>query len=121
VSIFDSKRVTTASKPVEAIKYLSGHNFFMLSKTEQEFLRNPDKFSPDYARSLRHRIKAKRAQMRDELSLFGVAESSNSAADCSNNNQNPKQALSMNQGQNWSLRRDLDPRPLPYQGNAPPG
>jgi len=26
----------------------------------------------------------------------------------------------MNQGQNWSLRRDLDPRPLPYQGNAPP-
>ena len=21
----------------------------------------------------------------------------------------------------WSLRRDLDPRPLPYQGNAPPG
>ena len=22
---------------------------------------------------------------------------------------------------NWSLRRDLDPRPLPYQGNAPPG
>ena len=21
----------------------------------------------------------------------------------------------------WSLERDLDPRPLPYQGNAPPG
>ena len=21
----------------------------------------------------------------------------------------------------WSLGRDLDPRPLPYQGNAPPG
>ena len=23
--------------------------------------------------------------------------------------------------QNWSLGRDLDPRPSPYQGDAPPG
>ena len=93
----------------------------MLSKTEQEFLRNPDKFSPDYARSLRHRIKAKRAQIQDELSLLGVAEINNGAADCSNNGLNSKCVASMNPGQEWSLRRDLDPRPLPYQGNAPPG
>jgi hypothetical protein len=113
--------ITIANKPVEAIKYRSNHIFLMLSKTEQEFLRNPDKFSPDYARSLRHRIKAKKAQIQDELSLLGVAEISNGAADCSNNGRSPNQVVSMNQGQDWSLRRDLDPRPLPYQGNAPPG
>jgi hypothetical protein len=112
---------TTARKPAEAIKYRSRHMFFMLSKCEIEFLRNPEKFSPDYARSLRHRIKAKRAQIQDELSLLSVAEINNGATDCSNNNPIPKYVDSMNQGVSWSLRRDLDPRPLPYQGNAPPG
>jgi hypothetical protein len=89
--------------------------------SRNQFLRNPEKFSHDLRRSLRHRIKTKRAQMRDELSLLGVAEINNGPAECSNNNQNSKQVFSMNQGQKWSLRRDLDPRPLPYQGNAPPG
>jgi hypothetical protein len=93
----------------------------MLSKCEIEFLRNPEKFSPDYARSLRHRIKTKRAQIQDELSLLSVAENCNDAAENSNNDPNSKRVASLNQGQSWSLRRDLDPRPLPYQGNAPPG
>jgi hypothetical protein len=93
----------------------------MLSKCEIEFLRNPEKFSPDYARSLRHRIKTKRAQIQDELSLLGVAENYNDAAENSNNGQSSKHVASLNREGNWSLRRDLDPRPLPYQGNAPPG
>jgi hypothetical protein len=41
----------TARKPAEAIKYRSGHIFFMLSKNEQEFLNNPSSFNSNYQRS----------------------------------------------------------------------
>jgi hypothetical protein len=89
----------------------------MLSKTEQEFLRDPSQFNSNCQRSLRYRLKVKAEKARKEQSLLaGVAENCNSAAELCNTDKNSKQALSMNQGQLWSLRRDLDPRPLPYQG-----
>ena len=97
----------------------------MLSKTEQEFLKNPSSFNANYAKSLRHRIKSKYRELEEEMSMLAkagiVAENSNLAAKFSNHERNANQAPSMNQGKVWSLRRDLDPRPLPYQGNAPPG
>ncbi len=93
----------------------------MLSKTEQEFLKNPSGFNSNYAKSLRHRINSKYRAFEEEMKLLKVAENCNLAAEFSNRDQSADQAISMNQGQNWSLRRDLDPRPLPYQGNAPPG
>ena len=98
----------------------------MLSKSEIEFLKNPANFSPDYVRVLRHRLKVKTAQIRDELSLLkssglNVMENCNGVTEFCNGNQSLNQSTSANQGLMWSLRRDLDPRPLPYQGNAPPG
>ena len=94
----------------------------MLSKTEQEFLQNPASFNSKYQRSLRCRLKVKAEKMREELSLLtGVAENCSGATEFCSENKSLNQASSMNQGQVWSLRRDLDPRPLPYQGNAPPG
>jgi hypothetical protein len=92
----------------------------MLSKTEQEFLRDPSSFNSNYQRSLRYRLKIKAEKMREDLSLLGVVENCGGAVEFCSNQKSPKQALSMNQGGIWSLRRDLDPRPLPYQGNAPP-
>jgi hypothetical protein len=93
----------------------------MLSKVELEFLKSPESFGADYSRVLRHRIKVKRAQLREESVLFGekvnVTENCNVTEFC-NGKQSPNQAAFSNL---WSLRRDLDPRPLPYQGNAPPG
>jgi hypothetical protein len=96
----------------------------MLSKTEQKYLRDPSSFNSNYQRSLRCRLKVKAEKMRGDLSFLqslGVAENHSSATEFCNNGKNSNQALSMNQGRSWSLRRDLDPRPLPYQGNAPPG
>ena len=97
----------------------------MLSKTELEFLKNPSSFDANYAKSLRHRINTKTRELKEEMQLLArsgiVAENSNPAAEFSNPKKNAERALSLNQGQSWSLRRDLDPRPLPYQGNAPPG
>jgi hypothetical protein len=97
------------------------HIFFMLSKTEQEFLRNPSSFNSNYQRSLRCRLKVKAEKMREELSLLGFMENCSDATEFCSDTKSPNQFLSMNQRQDWSLRRDLDPRPLPYQGNAPPG
>ena len=99
-----------------------------MSKIELEFLKSPKSFNADYARVLRHRIKTKTIQMRDELSLLessglSVTENCNGVTEFCNGQQNQKsanQVALINQGQNWSLRRDLDPRPLPYQGNSPP-
>jgi hypothetical protein len=108
----------TIRKTVEAIKYRSCRMFFMLSKTEQEFLRDPARFNSNYQRSLRHRLKLKAEKMRSDLS---VVESCSAAAEFCNNGKSPNHVASVNQGGMWSLRRDLDPRPLPYQGNAPPG
>ena len=46
----------------------------MLSKIELEFLKSPENFNTDYARVLRHRIKAKTVQMNNELSLLAGAD-----------------------------------------------
>jgi hypothetical protein len=98
----------------------------MLSSTEQEFLNNPTNFNSNYQRSLRCRLKVKAEKMREELSLLkssglNVVENCSDVAKFCSDNQSLNQVVSMNQGRGWSLRRDLDPRPLPYQGNAPPG
>jgi hypothetical protein len=74
--------LATARKPLEAIKYRSRHIFFMFSKTEQEFLRDPSSFNANYQRSLRCRLKVKAQKMRVELSLLsGVVENCSSATE----------------------------------------
>ena len=98
----------------------------MLSKIELEFLKSPESFNADYSRVLRHRIKAKTTQLRDELALLeesglSVTENCNGVTEFSNGQQNQQSLNQAAFGNQWSLRRDLDPRPLPYQGNAPPG
>ena len=102
----------------------------MLSKTEIEFLKNPTRFDADYRRVMRHRVKAKAEEFRAQIALLqgcealgvnglSVTENCNGVTEFCNGQQNQKsvnQASLINQGQSWSLRRDLDPRPLPYQG-----
>jgi hypothetical protein len=65
----------------------------MLSKIELEFLKSPENFSGDYTRVLRHRIKAKTAQLRSELALLDVSglsvtENCNGITEFSNGQQN---------------------------------
>jgi hypothetical protein len=93
----------------------------MLSKTEQEFLRDPPSFNSNYQRSLRCRLKAKAEKMRKDLSLLNTTENCSGIAEFCGDGKSSKHVASMNREGMWSLRRDLDPRPLPYQGNAPPG
>ena len=57
----------------------------MLSKTEQEYFKNPASFNSNYQRSLRCRLKVKAEKMRTELSLLNATENcSNVAEFCSN-------------------------------------
>ena len=42
----------------------------MLSKTEIEFLKNPQSFSADYSRVMRHRIKIKAEDFRAQIALL---------------------------------------------------
>ena len=98
----------------------------MLSKIELEFLKAPENFDVDYRRVLRHRVNSKVQELREEMELlqkygFDVTENCNGVTEFCNDNQIPNQAPFQEKGVNWSLGRDLDPRPLPYQGNAPPG
>ena len=97
----------------------------MLSKSEVEYLKNPENFSANYAKVLKHRVANKARAFSEELNLLSsaglITQSCNQVTEFSNHKKDAKQGLSMNQGEMWSLRRDLDPRPLPYQGNAPPG
>ena len=108
----------------------------MLSKTEIEFLRNPERFDADYRLLMRHRVNDERLRISDsnriiascgELGINGlsVTEFSNRVTKFSNGQQNQKSlnhvSFVESEGGNWSLGGDLDPRPLPYQGNAPPG
>ena len=65
----------------------------MLSKIELQFLKTPESFDADYSRVLRHRIKAKTAQMRDELSLLegsglSVTENYNGVTEFCNGREN---------------------------------
>ncbi len=69
----------------------------MLSKIELEFLKSPESFSADYSRVLRHRIKAKTAQLHSELALLegsglSVTENCNGVTEFCNGQQN-KQGL----------------------------
>ena len=42
----------------------------MLSKTEIEFLKNPERFGADYRRVMRHRVKAKAEEFRAQITLL---------------------------------------------------
>ena len=42
----------------------------MLSKTEIEFLKNPQSFSADYSRVIRHRVKVKAEDFRAQIALL---------------------------------------------------
>jgi hypothetical protein len=42
----------------------------MLSKTEIEFLNNPQKFNSDYSRVMRHRIKIKAGEFHAQIALL---------------------------------------------------
>jgi hypothetical protein len=90
----------------------------MLSKVEVEFLNSPEKFNAAYARVLRCRIKAKTTQQNEELELLRkccVTENCNGVTEFSNGSKNFQSLNQSDFGDLWSLRRDLDPRPLPYQ------
>jgi hypothetical protein len=98
----------------------------MLSKTELEFLKAPETFEADYRRTLRFRIKSKVEKIKSEIALLeangiSVTENCNGVTEFCNGQQNQKSANQSAFGEKWSLGRALIPRPLPYQGNAPPG
>jgi len=46
----------------------------MLSKTEIEFLKNPERFGADYRRVMRHRVKAKAEEFRAQITLLQGCE-----------------------------------------------
>ena len=71
----------------------------MLSKTEQEILRNPSSFNSNYQRSLRCRLKVKAEKMRIELSLLNATENCSGVAEFCSVEQSHNQDHSMNQGQ----------------------
>ena len=90
-------------KYVNANKILRVKN--LLSKIELEFLKSPENFNADYARVLRHRIKTKRAQMHDELTLLvgahlGITENCNGFTEFCNGQQN-------NQGLNHGAFKEI--------------
>jgi len=63
-------------------------------------------------------MKAFREEMLLLLNAGLVEENCHQVTEVSHH-KDDKSCFLMNRGQNWSLRRDLDPRPLPYQGNGP--
>ncbi len=75
----------------------------MLSKTEQEYLKNPSNFSSGYGKVLKFRVAAKARAFNEELSLLSkaglITKSCNQVTEFSNPNQSPNHAHSMNQGQ----------------------
>src|SRR3972149_4513693 len=98
----------------------------MLSKIELEFLKAPENFDVDYRRVLRHRVNSKVQELREEMELlqkygYDVTENCNGVTKFSNGQQNQQNLNQAAFGNQWSLGRALIPRPLPYQGNAPPG
>jgi hypothetical protein len=69
----------------------------MLSKTELEFLKCPERFDADYRRVLHYRINSKAAELRREITLletrgFRVTENCNGATEFCNGEQSPNQA-----------------------------
>src|SRR5665647_2316887 len=75
----------------------------MLSKTEIEFLKNPERFGADYRRVMRHRVKAKAEEFRAQITLLqgcgafegtglSVTENCNGVTEFCNGEQSSKQA-----------------------------
>ena len=94
----------------------------MLSKMELEFLKTPENFSADYARVLRHRIKAKTTQLRSDLALLdgslGVTENCNGVTEfCSGQRiQKASEQADFKIGR-WA-EPDLNRRPLARKANV---
>ena len=70
----------------------------MLSKNELEFLKSPESFNSDYSRVLRCRIKAKTAQLHEQLALFegsglSVTENCNGITEFCNSKMSLNQVL----------------------------
>lgn len=74
----------------------------MLSKTEMEFLKNPEGFDAGYTRVMRHRIKTKAEEFRAQIALLqgcgalagnglGVTENCNGVTEYCNAKQSLKQ------------------------------
>jgi hypothetical protein len=85
----------------------------MLSKTELEFLKSPEKFDPDYSRVLRCRIKAKSAQLRKALLLLegndlSVTGNCNGVTEYCNANPSPNQAYFNNGSAGNGIRTHAD-------------
>ncbi len=73
----------------------------MLSKTELEFLRSPESFSPSYAKVLRSRVKSKTKAFNEERALMAkaglVTENCNRVTETCNLKISLNQADSLNQ------------------------
>ena len=95
----------------------------MLSKAEAEFLKSPENFSADYARVLRHRIKAKNARLRSELTLLDMSgpngtENCNGVTEFCNVDENEKTLKQAHFGIGWWAEPDSDRRPLARKANV---
>ena len=95
----------------------------MLTKTELQFLKSPESFSGDYSRVLRHRIKAKTSQMRDEFVLLesagiSVTENCNGVTEFCNGQQNQKSPNQAVLGNLKWAEPDLNRRPLARKANV---
>ena len=95
----------------------------MSSKIELEFLKSPENFGADYSRVLRHRIKAKSAQLREELALInhlglGVTENCNGVTEFGNGQriQKAQKQTDFKIGE-WA-EPDSDRRPLARKANV---
>jgi hypothetical protein len=101
----------------------------MLSKTEIEFLKNPEGFGADYRRVMRHRVKAKAEEFRVQIALLqgygafegtglSVTENCNGVTEfCNgqNNQKSPNQAALVKM---WWAEPDSDRRPLARKANV---
>ncbi len=89
----------------------------VLSKTELEYLKSPEKFGAAYSRVLRHRINAKKAQMRAELKTLESKKGANCNAVTEFRNAGKAQKeLGMLKA--WWAEPDLNRRPLARKANV---
>jgi hypothetical protein len=95
----------------------------MLSKNEIAFLKSPENFAPDYRRVLRHRVRSKVQELREEIALLEkcglrVIENCNDVTEICNGHKNQQ---SLNQA-GFAERRwagpDLNRRPLARKANV---
>jgi len=92
----------------------------MLSKTEIEFLKNPQGFNADYSRVMRHRIKTKAEDFRAQIALLqgygalegnglNVTENCNGVTEFSNDKQSSNRVAFSEREVQMCGRRDLNP------------